>query len=145
MLKKIDVHHLRLGMFIHELCGSWMDHPFWRTRFELTDAEDIRRLQESAVSEVWIDTSRGHDVGKQETLAEAKDEAEVVAETERTLIEAAESAVAPAKVSMIQEVDGLNYAQIKDHIRRQAEIFSATKSYLIDRWNNFLPWDSDLF
>ena len=48
------------------------------------------------------------------------------------------------KVSMIQEVDGLNYAQIEDHIRRQADIFAALKPYLIQRWNNFLPWDSDL-
>ena len=46
MLKKVGVEHLRLGMYVHELCGSWMDHPFWRTRFELDDAEDIRRLRE---------------------------------------------------------------------------------------------------
>jgi hypothetical protein len=48
------------------------------------------------------------------------------------------------KVSMIQEVDGLNYAQIEDHIRRQAETFFALKPYLVARWNNFLPWDSDI-
>ncbi|MFN8485273.1 MAG: glycosyltransferase [Anaerolineae bacterium] len=47
------------------------------------------------------------------------------------------------KVSMIQEVDGFNYAQIEDHIRRQAEIFLGLKPYLIQRWNNFMPWDSD--
>lgn len=49
------------------------------------------------------------------------------------------------KVSMIQEVDGLNYAQIEDHIRRQAEAFMQIKPYLVGRWNNFLPWDSDIF
>ena len=48
------------------------------------------------------------------------------------------------KVSMIQEVDGLNYAQIEDHIRSQAEVFSALKPYLVNRWNGFLPWDSDI-
>ncbi len=48
------------------------------------------------------------------------------------------------KVSMIQEVDGLNYAQIEDHIRRQADLFGVTKAYLAGRWNNFLPWESDL-
>ncbi len=51
MLKKVGVQHLRLGMYIHELCGSWMDHPFWRTKFLLDDMEDIRRLRESAVAE----------------------------------------------------------------------------------------------
>jgi len=28
MLKRIHVHHLSPGMFIHEFCGSWMEHPF---------------------------------------------------------------------------------------------------------------------
>ena len=31
MLKKISVDHLTLGMHLHEFCGSWMEHPFWRT------------------------------------------------------------------------------------------------------------------
>jgi hypothetical protein len=104
MLKKVGVQHLRLGMYIHELCGSWMDHPFWRTKFLLDDMEDIRRLRESAVAEVWIDTSKGHDITRQETLAEAKDEAEVIAETERTLISAAESEIAPTRVAMVEEI-----------------------------------------
>ncbi|MDP1958081.1 MAG: DUF3391 domain-containing protein, partial [Rhodocyclaceae bacterium] len=37
MLKKIAVAELTLGMHIHEFCGSWMDHPFWRTKFILKD------------------------------------------------------------------------------------------------------------
>ena len=49
-------------MFVAELCGSWMDHPFWNTRFKLKDAADLRTLRESAVTEVWIDISRGLDV-----------------------------------------------------------------------------------
>jgi hypothetical protein len=32
MLKKINVDRMRLGMLIHELCGPWMNHLFWRTR-----------------------------------------------------------------------------------------------------------------
>lgn len=45
MLKRIPVHSLKLGMHIHELCGSWMDHPFWRTSFKLKDGADLRRLR----------------------------------------------------------------------------------------------------
>jgi hypothetical protein len=44
MLKRIPTAQLRLGMFVHELCGSWMDHPFWRAKFVLNDPEDLRRL-----------------------------------------------------------------------------------------------------
>jgi hypothetical protein len=42
MLKKIDTAQVRLGMHIHELCGPWMQHPFWRTKFFTTDPEDLR-------------------------------------------------------------------------------------------------------
>lgn len=62
MLKRIPSDQLRLGMHLHSLCGSWMDHPFWRTRFTLDDPKDIQRVIESGIAEVWIDTSRGLDV-----------------------------------------------------------------------------------
>ncbi|MCC7410288.1 MAG: HD-GYP domain-containing protein [Gammaproteobacteria bacterium] len=79
MLKKVPVDQLRLGMFLNELCGSWMDHPFWTTRFMLKDPDDLDRLRTSGVREAWIDTSRGLDVeptdgdtAAGETAAEAR-------------------------------------------------------------------------
>ncbi len=104
MLKKVGVENLRLGMYVHELCGSWMDHPFWRTRFELVDPEDIRRLRESAVTEVWIDTSRGQDAAVHETRAQANDETEMAAEADRSLIESAETEATPRLVPLAEEV-----------------------------------------
>ncbi len=62
MLKKVAANDLRLGMHIHELCGRWIDHPFWRTKFVVTDAEDIRNIVGSGISEVWIDIDKGLDV-----------------------------------------------------------------------------------
>lgn len=62
MLKKIPVDDLRLGMHLHAMCGAWLDHPFWRTRFILRDPADLDRLRASAVKEVWIDVSKGRDV-----------------------------------------------------------------------------------
>ncbi|MDP3583818.1 MAG: HD-GYP domain-containing protein [Thiobacillus sp.] len=62
MLKKISTSDLRLGMYLHELCGSWMEHPFWRSKFTLTDPEDIKRIRESGIAEAWIDTDKGLDV-----------------------------------------------------------------------------------
>ena len=62
MLKRIPTHQLRLGMFVHELCGSWMDHPFWRTAFKLTEQRQLDQLLDSPVREVWIDASKGLDV-----------------------------------------------------------------------------------
>jgi putative nucleotidyltransferase with HDIG domain len=63
MLKKIPVSQLRLGMHVHALDGSWLDHPFWKSRFMLRDADDLRELRASGISECWIDSSKGCDVG----------------------------------------------------------------------------------
>ncbi len=70
MLKRIAVADVCLGMFIHELGGSWMDHPFWKTRFLLKSPRHLQRLQASAVREVWIDTGKGLDVEDGESLEE---------------------------------------------------------------------------
>ncbi|MBC2729179.1 HD-GYP domain-containing protein [Thiobacillus sp.] len=62
MLKKIKARDLQLGMHLHGLCGSWMEHPFWRSKFTLTDTEDIRRICDSGITEVWIDVAKGLDI-----------------------------------------------------------------------------------
>ncbi len=62
MLKRIPIQQLRLGMHVHGLCGSWMEHPFWRTRFLLTDPQDLERIRRTRIQTLWIDTSKGLDV-----------------------------------------------------------------------------------
>ena len=62
MLKKIPVDDLRLGMHLHAMCGAWLDHPFWRTKFILRDPADLKKLRASSVKEVWIDAAKGRDV-----------------------------------------------------------------------------------
>jgi len=62
MLKKISVEDLRIGMYLHGLCGKWVDHPFWKTKFVLDDPRDLAKLRESVVDECWIDSSKGLDV-----------------------------------------------------------------------------------
>jgi len=62
MRKKIPVKNVRLGMYIHELCGSWMDHPFWRKSFLLESEADLNTLRTCGIQEVWIDPGRGLDV-----------------------------------------------------------------------------------
>lgn len=72
MLKCIEVQRLRPGMYIHELCGSWMDHPFWRTSFPLKNANQLQQLRSSSVTRVWIDTTKGLDIADGETAEEAQ-------------------------------------------------------------------------
>ena len=64
MLKKIRVDQVRLGMHLHALEGAWMDHPFWKTRFIIREADQLKKLQDSVIKEVWIDPEKGLDVAE---------------------------------------------------------------------------------
>jgi putative nucleotidyltransferase with HDIG domain len=84
MLKRIHVSQLVLGMHLKEFCGSWMEHPFWRTSFVLTDPKDIKAILASSIKEVWIDCDKGLDVAPGESaVSEAESEAQVEAELRR--------------------------------------------------------------
>jgi putative nucleotidyltransferase with HDIG domain len=74
MLKRIAVTELCLGMHIHELCGSWMEHPFWKTSFLLNSPKDLRRIGDCGILEVWIDTSKGHDLLSGQTVEEVEEQ-----------------------------------------------------------------------
>jgi len=86
MLKRISVNQLILGMHLKEFCGSWMEHPFWRTSFLLTDPKDIEAILTSSIKEVWIDCAKGLDVAAGEiAVSEAESEAQVDAEPEQVV------------------------------------------------------------
>ena len=55
MLKKIPVSELKLGMHLHELCGAWLAHPFWKSKFVLEDPADLAKLRDSGVTHCRID------------------------------------------------------------------------------------------
>ncbi len=98
MLKKISVDQLAVGMHLHEFCGSWMEHPFWRTKFVIKDPKDIAAIRASSIREVWIDARKGLDCSSGVSV-EASEE-----EVERELQAAAEAAPAPRqKTSMCEE------------------------------------------
>ena len=62
MLKRIRIEQLTTGMYLQEFCGSWMEHPFWRSCFVITEAKDIEAILASSIREVWIDCAKGLDV-----------------------------------------------------------------------------------
>lgn len=59
MLQCIPPDKIQLGMFIEGFEGSWWQHPFWRRRFLLSTPDDLEKVRSSAVSGVFIDTSKG--------------------------------------------------------------------------------------
>jgi putative nucleotidyltransferase with HDIG domain len=99
MLKKIAVEQLSVGMHLKEFCGSWMEHPFWRTGFVLVDPKDITTILASSIKEVWIDASKGLDVPLgQVAISEAESEAQVEAQLQQAVEENRE--VAPVSIGV---------------------------------------------
>ena len=81
MLKRVGVQQLQVGMYLEEFCCSWMEHPFWRSGFVITDAKDIERIRSSSVAEVWIDCDKGIDVAADKpSLSVAEAEYQIDAE-----------------------------------------------------------------
>jgi putative nucleotidyltransferase with HDIG domain len=100
MLKRIAVKDIQLGMFICEFCGSWMEHPFGKTKFLLTDEKDLRAIQASGIKELWIDVIQGTDVTN---VIPGKTAEEVERETDALLMEA-DKVQNKEKVSLEEEI-----------------------------------------
>ena len=97
MLKKIAVAQLTLGMHVHEFCGSWMDHPFWREDFIIDNDKDLQQIQSCSIKEVWIDVKKGCDVA-----GATKQEAE--AQIDTVLEQIPQAQPVPVKVSVSEEL-----------------------------------------
>ena len=101
MLKCIAVADVRVGMYIHEFCGAWMDHPFWKSKFLLNSEKDLQRIKASSIGELWIDVSKGLDVAVGTPSVSPE---QVAAEAEASLLAAVQSPPVNLAVSMEDEV-----------------------------------------
>ena len=117
MLKKIAIADLRVGMYIHEFCGGWMDHPFWRSKLAVKDAQDLANVRDSGVTELWIDTDKGSDVPG---VVRTGSEASVASEVDQMLA-AAQSILGP----LAQQV------KFDQEVKRAAKICSKAKGAVV--------------
>ncbi len=65
-------------MYLVKLGGSWIKHPFLRGSFLLEDINDLKRIIQAGIKEVWIDEEKGLPRLQQE---ETKQTVEEVIET----------------------------------------------------------------
>lgn len=100
MLKKIPAAQLRQGMYLQELCGSWLDHPFWRSSFLIKAQKDVQTVVDCGVTEVMIDTSRGVDVE-----VPASDEPETRNESALDAAQPDPGSIEPERTSLTVEVE----------------------------------------
>ncbi len=68
-IRRISVDALQVGMFIHDLNCDWMDHPFLRNRFPLSDQETLDKIRQAGIREVYIDVDQGTDHPDSESAA----------------------------------------------------------------------------
>ncbi|MDE2598617.1 MAG: HD-GYP domain-containing protein [Rhodocyclaceae bacterium] len=117
MLKKIAIADLCVGMYIHEFCGGWMDHPFWRSKFAVKDAQDLLKVRESGIAELWIDTEKGADVASDARVA-----------TETTVASEVDQMLAAAQAVMAPLAQRVEFEQ---EVQRAAKICNKTKGAVV--------------
>lgn len=96
MIKKVLSDELRVGMYIHELDCSWLDHPFLKNQFKIARDEQIEKIVETGIHYVYIDTNKGLD------LPDAPTEEEVRESMQQEMIELA-TAEPPAPLHATRE------------------------------------------
>jgi putative nucleotidyltransferase with HDIG domain len=93
-------------MHLHKLCGSWMSHPFWRASFVLEDTQDIRRISDSGIEEVWIDAGKGLDVEAGQCAEESEEQNSCTsAEVAAPPVLTPPPAPAPQRVELTEEIE----------------------------------------
>nr|WP_315483095.1 HD-GYP domain-containing protein [uncultured Undibacterium sp.] len=107
MLKKIKSAQIREGMYVQELCVSWMSSPFWQKSFLIENQATIDKINNADIREIWIDTDKGCDVLQSLPQSDRTPVAEVIREeavVEATPIEKTKSFSEVKSVSMDAEV-----------------------------------------
>lgn len=86
MIKRIKLHQLKPGMFIHDLNCGWGVHPLFLTRFKVKSDLEIEKIAAMGVREIYIDSALGDD------LPDALSRDEVNREIESELLKMSEVA-----------------------------------------------------
>lgn len=62
MVKRIERHEARVGMFIESLEGAWQDNPFGKRRFLLRSETEVDLIKNSRITGIYINLAKGIDV-----------------------------------------------------------------------------------
>ncbi|MET3116236.1 putative nucleotidyltransferase with HDIG domain [Undibacterium sp. GrIS 1.8] len=120
MLKKIETNQLRVGMYVQELCSSWMDTPFWQKSFLLEDQNVLNKVLSTKIKEAWIDTIKGLDVFHPAEDSDEEPEEIVVEPTVTKPVEPVEAVQMPS----FKEIRSVS---MDEELGRAAKIVSKSK------------------
>lgn len=101
MIKRISLHQLKPGMYVHDLNCSWVVHPLFLTRFKVKSDREIEKIAALGVREVYIDSALGDD------LQDALSVDEVKRDIEGELLQLADTAgnMPESRVSRSEEIE----------------------------------------
>lgn len=71
MIKKIKVDQLKPGVYIDHLNCDWLNHPFISNKIKIKTEQDIKKIIQHGINEVYIDTDKGLDIADAPTKKEA--------------------------------------------------------------------------
>jgi putative nucleotidyltransferase with HDIG domain len=111
-------------MHLHELCGAWLDHPFWKTKFVLRDAADLEKLRHSNIRECWIDVSKGLDVAV-EAVAPSPPAAPVIEVAEVLDVDTA------TDLARVAQVAPMAAAPFNEEVQRAADLCNQARAAVI--------------
>jgi putative nucleotidyltransferase with HDIG domain len=111
-----------------------MEHPFWRTKFVLTDPKDLDLIRATAIREVWIDISRGMDVGVG-TASLTREEVDARIDTDFSLLEQMPSIAAPPPAPPPPPVKDHAPTSMQGELRRAAAICSQAKQAVVSMFS----------
>ncbi len=70
---KIHVSDLKIGMFVQDICGRWINNPFWRNSMMIENFDHLEQFRSSSLDYVWVNPSKGRGL---EPESEIEDEEE---------------------------------------------------------------------
>ncbi len=135
MLKRIQIQDLVIGMYVQEFCGSWMEHPFWRASFLLTEYADLDRILASSISEVWIDTGKGRDVPTHTVTLSREEVDEQIATDFSELAAEHASDMAQLESTSRPTLDPLAPTSTEDELRTAASICHQTRAAVLSMFH----------
>ncbi len=108
-----------VGMYIHDLDASWMDHPFFSNSFPVKDARTIGKILNARIRHVYIDTEKGIDLPP-EPDSQPESKIEVVEETPPPVIQ---------QVSVLDQVAPIAKSEVVQptRVRYEQEVYQARK------------------
>ena len=136
MRKKIDVDELLVGMYVAEIEGGWINSPFWRSSFVISDVKEIEQMRDCNVRNVWVDPKRGKSVAQATSPTTASIATATATTTTTTTVATAEAATEPQVTVVDTQPEPFAHAasgtvDIKEELARAGNICAQSKMAVV--------------